>query len=632
MNVHSRSPDARFAVAFSRGTQRQASLEAEKVQQQASLDLERARLEATLAKLTIEKEAAAAIAEAEVLEAAAYPDSEHSRHSNVLGLEQDPKDALQRTSEYVLQHSISNSQTAQETKEIIREPSQTHQTLRQEADLRPQFCKQENDTAQVNFPAHQRTQPPFQYTGSFFTPKRYGTGEPEAETPNRYDHTPHSHHGNVPPTCLSTNQATIDFAKFFAQRELVTKGLVKFSDNPENSRAWRSSLQNVIRDLDLSCREELDLLVKWLGNESAEHAKRIRAININYPETGLKMIWDRLDECYGSAEVIESALFKRIDDFPKIASKGYQKLRELSDLLMELEVAKAEGDLLGLAFLDTARGVNPIIQKLPYNLQEKWVTHGSRYKQIHNVPFPPFSVFVEFITQQARIRNDPSFDLTLSCATPSGFKQHKTPVAVHKTNVSLKGYPYRSSSSSHQEDRFQDPSKQCPLHKKPHSLLKCRAFREKSMEDRNFLLRENKICYKCCLATSHFAKDCKVSVKCTECDSTDHNTALHPGPPPWTHAVSAQEQGGEEMNTDTETPAVTSQCTEVCKGLIGGRSCSKICLVRVYPTGHKDKAIKVYAILDDQSNKSLARSTFFEIFKIKRTQLSLLPKDLCWHC
>lgn len=317
--------------------QQQASLEAERAQQQASLELEKARLEATLTKLTIEKETAAAIAEAEVLEAAAYPDSKHSSHSNVLGLEKKPQDSLQRTSEYVYQHSISNP--AQETEDIISEPSQTHHNTWPESDLRPQFCKQENaeqcDTAQVIFPAHQRTQPPIQHTGNLFTPKWYDTGAPKVETPKRYGHTPHFHNSNASPTYLGANQATIDFAKFFARRELVTKGLVKFSDRPENYRAWRSSYQNVIRDLDLSCSEELDLLLKWLGNESAEHAKRIRDININYPETGLKMIWDRLYECYGSAEVIENALFKRIDGFPRIAGKGHQKLRELSDLLME---------------------------------------------------------------------------------------------------------------------------------------------------------------------------------------------------------------------------------------------------------------------------------------------------------
>lgn len=33
------------------------------------------------------------------------------------------------------------------------------------------------------------------------------------------------------------------------------------------------------------------------------------------------MFWDRLEECYGSPKVIESALTKRINSFPKISNK-----------------------------------------------------------------------------------------------------------------------------------------------------------------------------------------------------------------------------------------------------------------------------------------------------------------------
>lgn len=59
----------------------------------------------------------------------------------------------------------------------------------------------------------------------------------------------------------------------------------------------------------------MDLLIKWLGNESPEHTRQIRTININFPDTVLKMIWDRLAEWYGSAEAIENALLKRLDNF-----------------------------------------------------------------------------------------------------------------------------------------------------------------------------------------------------------------------------------------------------------------------------------------------------------------------------
>ena len=136
-----------------------------------------------------------------------------------------------------------------------------------------------------------------------------------------------------------------------------------------------------------------NLLIKWLGRESAEQAHRIKSANVRSLSAGLQLMWERLDETYGSPEAIEKALFTKIENFPRIMGREPQKLRELSDLLLELEVAKQDGYLQGLSYLDTARGINPIVEKLPYGLQEKWMTQGSYYKQEHRVPFPPFSVF-----------------------------------------------------------------------------------------------------------------------------------------------------------------------------------------------------------------------------------------------
>lgn len=69
----------------------------------------------------------------------------------------------------------------------------------------------------------------------------------------------------------------------------------------------------------------------------------------------------------------------------------------VSDLLMELQSARAEGDLPGLSFLDTARGVNPIVQELPFRLQEKWASVGASYKWKKCVPCRPFAYFVDFV-------------------------------------------------------------------------------------------------------------------------------------------------------------------------------------------------------------------------------------------
>lgn len=143
-----------------------------------------------------------------------------------------------------------------------------------------------------------------------------------------------------------------------------------------------------------------------------------------------------------------------------------------------------------------------------------------------------------------------------------------------------------------------------------------RSFRGKSLEERKLYLKENHICYRCCGSTRHLARDCKATIKCFECNSEKHISALHPGPPPPTESVVVDIEENREQR-ESVSSSVTSMCTEVCGNTEYPRSCSKICLVRVYPVGRKEKATKMYAVLDEQSNKSLAKTEFFNLFDVK---------------
>ena len=49
----------------------------------------------------------------------------------------------------------------------------------------------------------------------------------------------------------------------------------------------------------------------------------------------------------------------------------------------------------------------------------------------------------------------------------------------------------------------------------------------------------------------------------------------------------------------------------------------KISLVKLYPAGHADNAVKMYVILDEQSNRSLVRSQFFK-FSMTKVQVLLI--------
>lgn len=165
----------------------------------------------------------------------------------------------------------------------------------------------------------------------------------------------------------------------------------------------RERPQLVTRDFSLTAREVLDLLVKWLEPESSEQAKRIRSVHVHNPALGVQMAWQRLEECCGSSEFIADALIKKLENFPKFSNKDKVKLKELGDLLLEIDAAKSGGHLPELAYLDTARGVKSIIEKLPYSLQDKWIAQGSKYKEDYHVSFPPFSFVTRFLNDRKMV-------------------------------------------------------------------------------------------------------------------------------------------------------------------------------------------------------------------------------------
>ena len=130
-------------------------------------------------------------------------------------------------------------------------------------------------------------------------------------------------------------------------------------------------------------------------------------------------------------------------------------------------------------------------------------------------------------------------------------------------------------------------------------------------------MKEKHICFKCCASSIHVARDCDKPVLCKKCNSDKHPSALHPGPARWKVVahVSGTEHGGEQQRMET-VPSVTSKCTEICGSVNTSKSCSKICLALVYPAGQRDRAMKTYVVLDEQSNKSLGRTEFFDHFGI----------------
>lgn len=60
------------------------------------------------------------------------------------------------------------------------------------------------------------------------------------------------------------------------------------------------------------------------GSEPLQHALRIRAAHVNNPAACLDRLWQWLDKNYGSPEVIEASILKRLESSPRISYKARQ--------------------------------------------------------------------------------------------------------------------------------------------------------------------------------------------------------------------------------------------------------------------------------------------------------------------
>ncbi|XP_045561091.1 uncharacterized protein [Salmo salar] len=283
--------------------EKEASVMELKAELEASLLKQKAGLNASVYVLQVERAADVALAEAAAFETAVGSERRDLRKELDTGPQ--PLSPVQRTCEYVQQHArpyFAELPFEVETQELSVDPATRHN---------PESSKQRSMSRDSPFKRNEQ---------------QHGGNGKQAHFQTHTNSFPES-------------QVASDLTKYQLCHEMVSSGLLKFDDRPENYWAWKASFLNATRNLNLSAREELDLITKWLGAESSEQAKRIRSVHILNATAELNVVWQRLEECYGTPEVTENALLKKID-FPKLSNKDNHKLRELGDLLLELECAK----------------------------------------------------------------------------------------------------------------------------------------------------------------------------------------------------------------------------------------------------------------------------------------------------
>ncbi len=246
-----------------------------------------AKMEADLEVLHHEKEQAAVLSQAEVLEAA------------VGAID----DCISSAS-----FSVSSHSRVERTKDYVKNQTQEDLDKPKEKDMQDsEFSyKQCPETSDIDRTAHSLSK--MNCVQDVFTElpsqplDQLVTDEVKQEM---YD--PHTSYFSQREPVVSWTQSTpirqneasgmLDFAKYLVRRELVKTSRVKYDDQPESFRAWKSAFVGATEGLGLTVGEELDPLIRWLSKDSSDHVKRLRSALVSDPNVALNVAWERLTEC-----------------------------------------------------------------------------------------------------------------------------------------------------------------------------------------------------------------------------------------------------------------------------------------------------------------------------------------------
>ena len=164
----------------------------------------------------------------------------------------------------------------------------------------------------------------------------------------------------------------------------------------------------MLKDITMTPQEELSLLTEYTSKESRKLVQKLRNAYIQNPAKGVKEVWLKLGERFGSDVVLTKAYLDKIGSFPKVGYRENKKLQEFGDLLLSLQCAKDDGQLKGLKILDEPIFLRPIIAILPNEIQNRWQRHAFKYKTDKHTDYPPFAEFSKFIQDLSLKRNDPN--------------------------------------------------------------------------------------------------------------------------------------------------------------------------------------------------------------------------------
>lgn len=98
--------------------------------------------------------------------------------------------------------------------------------------------------------------------------------------------------------------------------------------------------------------------------------------------------------------MIEASIRQQLKNFRPVTSAENKRLYDLLNILIKIESLMADSTFsTSLSYFNSSIGVNPIINKLPFHLQEKMDRQSLQLQEIEQSTIPAIFIFCDICTR-----------------------------------------------------------------------------------------------------------------------------------------------------------------------------------------------------------------------------------------
>ena len=408
---------------------------------------------------------------------------------------------------------------------------------------------------------------------------------------------------------------------------------------------WIKSFETFIERKTKDPSERLYYLSKFTTDGAKEAVSGLLPLDSEEAYIEAKKI---LASRFGDPFLVSNAYRKKISEWPRILPKDGPGLRRFSDFLQHCYTAMHS--IKHLEVLNDPEKNQKMLRKLPNHLVSRWSRivdkwigeereegqgrealgppEVSNTNNAREAKYPPFEEFCRFLKTEARIACNPITSLqAIKEEDSKGNGDKWKPNSKFPKNKDIKDSGFRSFATGADEtkegrerNREENKAKRtiCLFCKAAHDIDTCDKFLCLPLTERRNFVQAKRLCWGC-LKWGHVNKDCRGKKPCKTCNGP-HPTSLHDQtwkPPPKQETPNQ----GSGANQDTSV----SHRVEVCnmKGFDHGTSHSLIVPVWLHHQDNPENKVKVYALLDEQSDACFIKESTLTALGVDGPELDL---------